>query len=126
MGVDYITMLAGTSGTLFQVDSGSVRARNDIEATNGNLISRNRVAALSGGYIPFKIAIITDSTSLFTVSGGEWYFNGAATGIPASSRSISYSGHEYTLYDSEKGEYVGSGVYDTDVTRSGDTIYIEI
>ena len=112
------------------IQSNMVTVNNDLTAStisaSESIVLGARSVALSAGHIPFKIAIVTDDSSLFTVSGGEWYFNDAATGIPASSRSISSSGNEYTLYDSERGDYVGSGVYDTSVSRRGDTIYIEI
>ena len=126
MGPDYILMNSGASDIRFEVSSGAVRAKWDIETTNGNLISKNHVAALSGGYIPFKIAIVTDDSSLFTVSGGEWYFNGANTGISCGSDTGKYLNNNEWILRDEDGNDVGTGVYRTSVTRQGDTIYIEI
>jgi hypothetical protein len=82
------------------------------------------------GVIKLKIAIVSEE-DLFTVgNNNEWYFNGIALGIYTNSSNqnggINNSTREWEIYDKDLNEFRQTGVYYSDVTRRGDTIYIEI
>ena len=119
---------ATLTSSYLHVDSVSTDTIDTESLSSDSIVVDGRSVALSSGVIPFKIAIVTDNSSLFTVSGGEWYFNGTALGIYCGSgyTIATIRGDSWTIWDNSKLEFVDTGVYSTSVTRRGDTIYFEI
>ena len=81
-----------------------------------------------------KLVIVTDDSSLFTKSGGKWYFNGAELGVSTS--DYPYGPFQYGTWVLSTTNSTSGTTYDTGVlyttsslytsSRRGDIIYIEI
>ncbi len=135
--------VSNNSTTIFQVDpdSDSVTLPGNIKTELRNSYSgsglvrqtpmvNERAMILSAGAILFRIAILIDpseSSTLFTKSGNEWYFNGTATGVSATEYPNLTNADGGLYYFSGSSGTIFTGVLtNTSTNRNSNTIYIEI
>lgn len=95
-----------------------------IDTLNDQEIGSSSLVTIPKGGISVKMVFVTDDSGLFSKGSTNWMFNSDLDlGIPNSASNspiVNSSTQEYRI-----GTY-GTGVYTTNVTRRGDTIYIEI
>lgn len=121
--------MVAENGTVY---ANKVKIYDDPQHPSGTFNNSGPNSAVSSyGCLPLKIAIVisySDKDTLFTKSGGYWYFNGASTEVSSTDYpTLSEAGGEFYFSGSNGNIY--PGVLDKDstyFTRRGDTIYIEI
>lgn len=119
--------------------SGDIYSAGTISALDGFTIedyARPRSVTSSIGMLPLRIAIVVDdfstAQSMFSDSGTTWKFNGGDTGVstseyPTLSTSSLPTGGTQVVYLTSSSVHLGTGVVlKTNLTRVGNTIYIEI
>ena len=119
--------------------SGNISSAGTISALDGFTIedyARPRSVTSSIGMLPLRIAIVVDdfstAQSMFSDSGTTWKFNGGDTGVstseyPTLSTSSLPTGGTQVVYLTSSSVHLGTGVVlKTNLTRVGNTIYIEI
>ena len=121
--------MVAENGTVY---ANKVKIYDDPQHPSGTFNNSGPNSAVSSyGCLPLKIAIVisySDKDTLFTKSGGYWYFNGASTEVSTTDYpTLSEAGGEFYFSGSNGNIY--PGVLDKDstyFTRRCDTIYIEI